>query len=275
MRPGGAAAGSPQDPRAASGAEGDGGWPARWQQLLQRLERVDDAEGLRALLDRLAHPAEPRMLAFANAHALNLAARDAAFHQRLAAADLLLRDGSGMAALMRFMGQPPGLNLNGTDLIPQLLRRQAGVPGACIALFGTREPWLSLAQVQVMRLAPGARCITADGFRPTEDYVRLAGVHAPRLIVLGMGMPRQEEVALALRAAMWDPCLIVCGGALLDFLGGRFPRAPLALQRAGLEWTWRLAREPRRLFRRYVLGNPVFLARALCLAARGRQAAAP
>jgi hypothetical protein len=89
------------------------------------------------------------------------------------------------------------------------------------------------------------------------------------LIILGMGMPRQEIVALALRAALHRPCLIVCGGAILDFLGGRVPRAPRLLQGLGLEWAWRLAREPRRLFRRYVLGNPVFIGRALRLALQG------
>jgi exopolysaccharide biosynthesis WecB/TagA/CpsF family protein len=89
------------------------------------------------------------------------------------------------------------------------------------------------------------------------------------LIILGMGMPRQEIVALALRAALHRPCLIVCGGAILDFLGGRVPRAPRLLQGLGLEWAWRLAREPRRLFRRYVLGNPVFIGRALLLALQG------
>jgi len=63
------------------------------------------------------------------------------------------------------------------------------------------------------------------------------------------------------------PCLIVCGGAIIDFLGGKMPRAPRWMRRAGLEWAFRLGLEPRRLFRRYVIGNPVFLARTLSLAA--------
>lgn len=96
-------------------------------------------------------------------------------------------------------------------------------------------------------------------------YVTLAEAQQSALIVLGMGMPRQEEVALALREELTHPCLIVCGGAIIDFLGGETPRAPSWMQRSGTEWVYRLACEPRRLFCRYVLGNPLFVWRALKL----------
>jgi N-acetylglucosaminyldiphosphoundecaprenol N-acetyl-beta-D-mannosaminyltransferase len=87
------------------------------------------------------------------------------------------------------------------------------------------------------------------------------------VIVLGMGMPRQEEVAAVLRSALGYPCLIICGGAIIDFLGGKTSRAPGWMRAFGLEWLYRLGLEPKRLFRRYVLGNPLFIARALRLAA--------
>jgi N-acetylglucosaminyldiphosphoundecaprenol N-acetyl-beta-D-mannosaminyltransferase len=96
--------------------------------------------------------------------------------------------------------------------------------------------------------------------------VRLATEHRPSLIVLGMGMPRQEEIASLLRGVLDHPCTIVCGGAIIDFLGKKTSRAPLWMRRTGLEWLYRLALEPRRLFRRYVIGNPLFLWRALRLA---------
>lgn len=77
-----------------------------------------------------------------------------------------------------------------------------------------------------------------------------------------MGMPKQEAVAAKL-AAIGGPCLIVCGGAILDFLGGKVSRAPEWLRRLGGEWLYRLLREPKRLFMRYVVGNPLFLLRTL------------
>lgn len=243
-----------------------GDWQPRWEELVKGIVRVQSARGERQLLDWLARPGEPRILAFVNAHAMNAAAVSRPFFNALTAADLLLRDGIGMAILLRLLNQPPGLNLNGTDLIPKII---AHFEDGTIALFGTQDPYLARAQALVAsRIAPGARCIAAHGFLDTESYVRLAAAHRPAVIVLGMGMPRQEEVAVALRAAIGFSCLIVCGGAIIDFLGNKTSRAPGWLRRAGLEWLFRLALEPRRLFRRYVIGNPLFIARALRLAAQ-------
>ncbi|HSV46890.1 MAG TPA: WecB/TagA/CpsF family glycosyltransferase [Ramlibacter sp.] len=241
-------------------------WQLRWEQLVRAVARVHSRLGEEQLIDWISHPAEPLVLAFVNAHAMNSVAQDAHFFQSLMSADVVLRDGIGMAILLQLLNQPPGLNMNGTDLIPRIIERFSGQG---IALFGTREPYLLAAQAVVEgRLAPGSRCIVANGFQQPETYVRLAAAHKPSLVVLGMGMPRQETVALMLRAAVGYPCLIVCGGAIIDFLGNKTSRAPAWLRRGGFEWLFRLALEPRRLFRRYVLGNPLFLARAVLLAAR-------
>ena len=204
------------------------------------------------------------MLAFINAHAMNSAASSKKFFDALMSADIVLRDGIGMAILLRLLNQAPGLNLNGTDLIPKILKLYAG---RSIALFGTQDPYLRKAREKVTtKLAPGSRCVTTHGFLDTTDYIKLAMAHKPELIVLGMGMPKQEEVACTLRAAVGYPCLIVCGGAIIDFMGGKTSRAPAWVRSARMEWAYRLALEPRRLFQRYVVGNPVFLARAISLA---------
>lgn len=241
------------------------GWQGHWRQLVTGLVRVDSERGERRLLDNLARTTQPTVLAFVNAHAMNSAAASREFFEALRSADVVLRDGSGMAILLKLLNLDPGLNLNGTDLIPKLLRRYAGRP---IALFGTEEPYLSRAREKVTgELAAGSECLTAHGFLPTTEYVRLAVAHSPALIVLGMGMPRQEQVARELRATLDHPCLIVCGGAIIDFIGGKTSRAPRWMRGAGLEWLFRLLLEPRRLFKRYVIGNPLFIARALALAA--------
>lgn len=239
-------------------------WRPRWHQLVQGIVRVHTERGEQQLLQSLAHPKEPTVVAFVNAHAMNSAAVSRKFFEAIMSADIVLRDGIGMAILLRLLNQPPGLNLNGTDLIPKILRLYAG---RSIALFGTEEPYLRRARERVAnQLAPGSMVLTTHGFGETVDYVHLAAKHKPELIVLGMGMPRQEEVACVLRHAVGYPCLIVCGGAIIDFMGGKISRAPLWMRRTGLEWVYRLALEPQRLFRRYVVGNPLFLARALSLA---------
>ena len=239
------------------------GWSDRWQALVHKILRVpndvDDAD----LLHLLCQPTRPTVLAFVNAHAMNTAVHDVDFFESLLSADTLLRDGSGMSALFKILGMAPGKNLNGTDFIPRLIRQFRGRP---IALLGTQEPYVTRAAGVVQsELALETRAAKASGFMPPAYYVALIRVHESELIVLGMGIPRQEEIACALRAALTHPCLIVCGGAIIDFLGGRTPRAPFWMRRFGLEWVYRLAKEPVRLFGRYVLGNPLFLLRTLRL----------
>lgn len=245
-------------------------WLSRWEELLTLIHVVRTEPEVTELLQSLAQPQRPITLAFINAHAMNCAVNDLRFHAGLIAADHVLRDGSGMALLFKAMNRAPGLNLNGTDLIPRLMAHFAS---ARIALYGTTEPFLSRSAEAIASpaLAPQSEVTTANGFHEPQHYLQLAQQHRPGLIVLGMGMPKQEAVAALLREQLEHPCIIVCGGAILDFLGGKVTRAPRLLRSLGLEWVYRLAKEPKRLFSRYVIGNPVFIARTLRFAADQRQ----
>ena len=242
-------------------------WQGRWQQLLQSLLVVRQPSDMEErFFEPLRHLTRPTVLAFVNAHAMNSVVGHQRFGEALAGADLLLRDGAGMRLLLLMMGRHPGMNLNGTDLIPKLLERYEGQR---VALYGTVEPYLSKAARYVQRdLAHGAQMFTCHGFGSAVDYIAQARRDRPDLIVLGMGMPKQEALAAELRRHLQHPCLIVCGGAIIDFMGDRFERAPLWMRRCGLEWLFRLQREPKRLFGRYVVGNPAFLLRSLMLMAR-------
>ena len=245
------------------------GWRQRWRLLTAKIERVESHDEEQLLLHRISSPKHPLVVAFANAHAMNSLATSTSFFEALQSADVVLRDGSGMAALFKLLGTNPGLNLNGTDLIPKIVRRFNGRP---IAFFGTQTPFLERgSSAAAQQYAPESTFVNAHGFLEVDAYLALAATHKPDLIVLGMGMPRQEVVAAALRSTLEFPCVIVCGGAIIDFFAGRTPRAPRWIRRAGMEWTFRLALEPKRLFQRYVVGNPVFLTRALMLAASGRK----
>jgi N-acetylglucosaminyldiphosphoundecaprenol N-acetyl-beta-D-mannosaminyltransferase len=198
---------------------------------------------------------------FCNAHAVNLAYTDRNFLASMLSSDLLLRDGIGMKIAMRLMSYPSEVNANGTDLIPEMLR---SLRGRRIALYGTQQPWLGIAADRVR--AYGLQvCDVMDGFQKPETYLRSAALTRPGIVLLGMGMPRQEKIMVLLKQNSGLPLLIISGGAILDFLGGRFPRAPLWMRRCGLEWFFRLCLEPERLWSRYILGNPKFLARILYL----------
>lgn len=236
--------------------------------VVGRIALVRDREAEARLIGRLGAPPRPVVVSFVNAHALNLSWRDETFARDLAASDLVLRDGVGMGLALVLLGGDPGLNMNGTDLIPKLLQRFAGRRAV---LFGTREPWLSQAAAEVRGLGVDV-VLCRDGFRLEAEYVEAVAGVRPSLVLLGMGMPRQERVAMALRASFDHPALVVNGGAVLDFLGGRFPRAPGWLRDAGLEWLFRLALEPARLYGRYVAGAGPFLSRVVRLRLGGLQA---
>jgi len=230
-----------------------------WQTIIEKLRVVNDSHDEQRLLAALSSPVATTVLGFVNAHAMNLVAGNAQYCKALSAADVLLRDGAGMAILYRRLGLAPGLNMNGTDFIPRIL---AAFKGRRVAFWGTEEPFLSQA-VQRSEAQFGVQVVSVQhGFADVDTYIDLARQVRPELIVLGMGMPKQEAVAARLSAA-GVPCLIVCGGAILDFLGAKVTRAPHWVRQLGCEWVFRLMSEPKRLFMRYVVGNPLFLLRTL------------
>jgi exopolysaccharide biosynthesis WecB/TagA/CpsF family protein len=238
-----------------------------WPDIVERIRVLHSEQEQDNLLQELTSTRGQRTVAFVNAHAMNGAAANVDFCTAILEADLLLRDGSGMAMLYRTLGSDPGLNMNGTDFIPLLI---AAYRGRKVAFWGTREPFVGQAAARCER-EHGVRVVSvAQGFEDDAFYLGEAMRHKPELIVLGMGMPRQERLARELRACLGGDAVIVCGGAILDFLGGKVSRAPPWVRRAGIEWLYRLCREPRRLFRRYVVGNPSFLLRVLAWRLAGR-----
>jgi N-acetylglucosaminyldiphosphoundecaprenol N-acetyl-beta-D-mannosaminyltransferase len=252
-----------------SPGEHEKAWMRQWRELLEFLCLVQDEAEADHLMRRLVKADLPTTLAFVNAHAMNCAVADKRFHAGLLATDCLCRDGTGLAILFKLLGRHAGLNMNGTDFIPHLIKQ---FPGREIALFGTQEPFLGKAATAVREsLAPGSNVQAVDGFLSDDnEYLKLASHQRPALIVLGMGMPKQERLAALLRSELKHPCLIICGGAILDFIAGRVPRAPKWMRQLGIEWVYRLLKEPRRLFRRYLVGNPIFLIRAFLYSARQR-----
>jgi exopolysaccharide biosynthesis WecB/TagA/CpsF family protein len=231
------------------------GRAARLLRLIDSVRLVPSDAARVALFEEIRSASAPLVVTFVNAHAVNTAWRDGEFQECLADADLRLRDGSGMAIALRALGRAPGVDMNGTDLIPALIRALAPQR---TAFFGSELRYAAAAATTCKRLGAEPVAIRG-GFEPDLVYVDLAARTRPDLILLGMGMPKQERVAVLMRDALAHPCVIVAGGAILDFLAQRYPRAPLLMRRLGVEWVYRLALEPRRLGSRYLVGNITFL----------------
>ena len=212
------------------------------------------------ILDAHVRHRVPIKVAFANAHTLNTARVNPRYRevlQRFA----VFNDGVGvdLASWLRFGERFPD-NLNGTDFVPAYLERTL-LP-LRIFMLGTRPEVIGRAFEAARRRFPRHEWVGCrDGYfsRDEEDEL-LATLRAERidLLLVGMGNPLQElwidRCAAASRATA---CIGV--GALLDFLAGEVGRAPAWVRRARLEWAWRLLLEPRRLWRRYLVGNATFL----------------
>ncbi len=235
--------------------------------MLDHLTVPETEADVEAWLNTLPEAQEAQVISFVNAHAVNLMMKDESLFEALTQSDVLLRDGSGMKILMKWLGREPGENLNGTDLIPRIVEMfSAAETDKKIAIYGTQEPWLSKGS-DVIEKRGGNVVSILDGFQEAADYAAELNASSPDLIILAMGMPKQEKVSMALRAAAKQPCTIINGGAIIDFLAERVNRAPLAWRKLGMEWLYRLLQEPKRLFGRYIVGNFVFLARGLILRA--------
>lgn len=201
-------------------------------------------------------------VAFLNAHASNLAADDPAF-ARVLRGCMVLNDGIGVdLASRRLHAERFPENLNGTDFVPKLLV-ELTAPRR-IYLVGAEAGVAERAAATIGRLAPHHRVVgVQDGFfdRADEaDVVASIAAARPEVVLVAMGNPKQELFVARHAAAMGAP--VVLGvGALLDFLSGRVSRAPAWMQRWRLEWLYRLALEPGRMWRRYLVGNARFLLR--------------
>jgi exopolysaccharide biosynthesis WecB/TagA/CpsF family protein len=221
----------------------------------------DEAIGL---LKRMLAERRFTKVGFLNAHNANVASVDAEFAEALEDF-LILPDGVGvdMAAKILY-GAPFPANLNGTDFVPGLL--QAASKPLTVGLLGATRRNAEGAAGKLAAIAPQHDYVVVhDGyFSPQEEPAVVERIRSlrPDVLLVAMGVPRQE---LWIARNMTDKhcTLPIAVGALLDFLSGAVPRAPAWMRRLRLEWLFRLIVEPGRLWRRYIVGNPLFLARVL------------
>ncbi len=210
-----------------------------------------------------AGASRPSTMAFVNPDCLNIAWRDPAYREVLLGAERVLPDGIGIHLACRMLGTPLMANVNGTDLFPRLCQRIAGT-GLSIYLFGARPGIAAAAGEAMQRLHPELKVAGArDGFFPlgeTPRVIQEINASGASILLVAMGAPRQEQW-LASHAAELKPPVRMGVGGLFDFYSGRIPRAPVWMREIGLEWVYRLLQEPGRMWRRYIIGNPLFLFR--------------
>jgi N-acetylglucosaminyldiphosphoundecaprenol N-acetyl-beta-D-mannosaminyltransferase len=207
--------------------------------------------------------------AYVTAAAVNLvmsAREDAATLAAVLGATLAVPDGQPLVWALRALGHARATRVYGPDLMAGHCAR-AAQRGTPIYLYGGRTPEaLALLEERLCARFPGLRIAgsCSPPFHeptPAEDERAIAAIDGSgaQVVWVGTGQPKQELWMHRMRPRLRAP-LLVGVGAAFDFHAGLVPQAPPWMQRSGLEWTYRLAREPRRLWRRYARYNPRFVA---------------
>lgn len=200
---------------------------------------------------------------FINADCLNKAVSDKTYCQILNRADYVLPDGAGVKLGCQIMGKTVVENVNGTDMLP-LLCGLAVQQHFSLYLLGAK-PGVALKTKQALEAQyPGLHIAGEQHgyFTPAETPRIIGAINASPadVLLVAFGSPAQEKWIQA-HASTLLPSVLIGVGGLFDFYSGNMPRAPQWLRKRGLEWTYRLYQEPQRMFKRYIIGNPLFVYR--------------
>lgn len=194
-------------------------------------------------------------------HVMRCATNDE-FAHAIRNASMRVADGQPLVLISRLLRLPLQTKLSGSDLLAPVLIAAArdGVP---VFLFGSTPENVQVAEAKLLVTTPGLDIVgraspiydAADPDTP-EFLDALASLHASkaRLIIMAFGSPKQEVMVDRLRDRLPAGCYC-CFGAAIDFSAGAVRRAPTVMSKLGIEWMWRLAREPKRLWRRYLVDD--------------------
>jgi N-acetylglucosaminyldiphosphoundecaprenol N-acetyl-beta-D-mannosaminyltransferase len=234
------------------------------------IANVSMDEAVRRMVAQLDAP-EPRRVCFVNADCVNLSFRNEAYRACLARSWMNLADGIGMKLAGRAFGRDIRENICGTDLFLFLCERLAGT-GKSWYLLGAKPGVVDDLVAWMRKRYPETRVAgSRNGYFSAEEEPRvIADIAASGadVLLVAFGAPRQD-LWVAENLAATGVKLAMGVGGLFDYYSGRVPRAPQWMREIGMEWAFRLGQEPRRLWRRYVVGNVVFLGRLAWWRVRG------
>lgn len=208
----------------------------------------------------MAKAGEQQMLAHHNVHSVYLRYHDPVVGAYYEAADHTYIDGLPITILgwLNGGGLNRGHRQTSLDYWAPLMDRCVA-ENLSVFYLGSRQEVLDRAIDGWRAEHPGLRITGHQGYFALDDAEHNAGILAEiqaasaDIVVLGMGMPRQEHWAMKYRSQLPPSCLILCIGALGDYAGGGSPMPPRWMEPIGLEWIYRLVHEPRRLGRRYLV----------------------
>ncbi|MCC7416116.1 MAG: WecB/TagA/CpsF family glycosyltransferase [Acidobacteria bacterium] len=214
-----------------------------------------------SLAERAIERRQPMMFGVVNAAKIVNMQRDDELRRAVLASDVILADGASVVIAARLLGRPLPERVAGIDLMIALLERASERGHAVYCLGATAEVLAGVERV-VALLYPGARLVGSHhGYYGTADEADVAAAIAaarPDILFVAMTSPRKERFLARWRGALNVPVCHGVGGSF-DVLAGKVRRAPPVWRRLGMEWLYRVAQEPGRLWKRYLITNSAFL----------------
>lgn len=204
-----------------------------------------------------------------NAYSFNTAQTNNKFHNSLQNCDVLLPDGISVVWAVRWLTGTKLQKIAGADLFVYEMERVNLLGGSCFFL-GSTESTLEKIRIKAANEYPNIQINTYSPpfkieFSKDESEVMIEEINSiqPDVLFIGMTAPKQEIWASqhAKQLQVGHICSI---GAVFDFYAGNIKRAPRWMVKVGLEWLYRLINEPRRMWRRYLIGNLIFIHYVIC-----------
>jgi exopolysaccharide biosynthesis WecB/TagA/CpsF family protein len=207
----------------------------------------------------------PATVFHANVHTVNLASDDPSYKQVLQSADLVLNDGKGVMLGAKLLGKSLPQDLNGNFFSPFVLR-EAAARSWPVFFYGAKPGVAERAAHRLAARFSGLNIVgTSDGYVQPDDMPTLIDkikASGATLVMVALGNPGQERW-LAEHLTATGANLGIGVGAFFDFQAGEIDRAPSWMSTIGLEWVYRLVKEPKRMWKRYLVGNPRFVINVL------------
>lgn len=202
-----------------------------------------------------------------NAHSYNTALKDSLFAEALTKGDVLIPDGASVVMACRWLKakSQPTERIAGWDLFVHEMDRLNRKGGTCF-FMGSSEKVLELIRKRATVDYPNIKVETySPPYKPefseedNKGIIEAINKANPDLLWIGMTAPKQEKWTYTHWKELDIHCHVGTIGAVFDFFAGTVERAPLWWQEHGLEWLYRLLKEPKRMWRRYIIGNTLFL----------------
>ncbi|MBR4981219.1 MAG: WecB/TagA/CpsF family glycosyltransferase [Lachnospiraceae bacterium] len=230
--------------------------------LKTKINVTNMAETLQYLTENL-EDLRGKYICVSNVHTTVMSYENDAYRNIQNSAAMVLPDGKPLSVVSRLRGYKEAQKVSGPDLMPEMFK-VSEEKGYTHYFYGSTEETLKKLEKTLMERYPKLKIVGmySPPFRPLteeedEKIIQQINNTSPNFIWIGLGAPKQEQWMYAHRDKL---CGVMLGvGAGFDFHAGTVKRAPVWMQKCGLEWLYRLTQDPKRLFKRYVVTNTKFL----------------